>query len=109
MLPQHFQQSFLDLGCIDADALLLHLLHFLLVEFHQLDIWISLDWLLVFVNDLIVAIDTVNVFKEAFKNGRGRWDVRVDQDSATKVDSSLHQVVGAEVILRELSDIVSTE
>ena len=66
MLSEHFQQSFLDLSSINCNTLLFHLLHFFLVELHKLDIRISLDWLHLLVDDLIVRIDAIDVLKEAF-------------------------------------------
>ena len=65
MLSQNFHQGFLDLGSVDLDATLKHLLHLLFVEFHKFDIRVAVDGLVLVVDDLVVAIDAIDVLKEA--------------------------------------------
>ena len=90
MRPQDPQKGFLDLGGIDLHATLEHLLHFFLVEFHELDIWVALNGLMLIINDLVVAVDTINVFKEALKNGLWRGYRLIDEDSTAEVHARLH-------------------
>lgn len=53
------------MGSVDLDATLKHLLHLLFVEFHKFDIRVAVDGLVLVVDDLVVAIDAINVLKEA--------------------------------------------
>lgn len=43
MLPQHFEQGFFDLGCVNLYTTLEHLLHLLLVELHEFDIRVAVN------------------------------------------------------------------
>jgi len=67
--PEDLEERFLDLGCVDGDSLFLHLLHLLLVKLHKFDIGIAFDRLQVVINDLVVTVDAIDVFKQAFQNG----------------------------------------
>lgn len=109
MLPQDLQEGLLDLGGVDLHATLEHLLHLLLIELHEFDIRVAVDGLELVVDDLVVAVDTVDVLEEAVEDGlRGR-NLRVDQQGSAEVNSSLHQVLCAEVVLGIPANIVSTE
>ena len=109
MLPEHLEQSFLDLSSINCNTLLFHLLHLFLVELHKLDIRISLDWLHLLVDDLVVGVDAIDVLEETFEHGHWRRYRCIDEQGTAKVGPCLAQIVGAEVILRELSNVVTTE
>ena len=89
--------------------MLFHLLHLFLIELHKLDIWISLDWLHLLVDDLIVGVDAIDIFEEAFEDGHGCRYRCIDEQGTAKVGPRLAQIVRAEVILRELSNIVTAE
>ena len=66
MLSENFEKRFSDLSSVDCNSTVSHLLHLLLVEFHQLNIRVSLNGLLLVVDDLVVTVDTVDVLKETF-------------------------------------------
>ena len=97
------------MGSINCNTLLFHLFHLFLVELHKLDIRISLDWLHLLVDNLIVRVDSIDVLEEAFEDGHGRRYRCIYKQCTAEIGPRLAQIVRAEVILRELSNVVTTE
>lgn len=109
MLPQHLEQCLFYLSCVDSNTLFFHLFHLFLVQLHELDVGIPLNWLHLVVNYLVVAVDTIDILEETFEDGEWRGYRSINEKSTAEVGSSLAQVIRAEVVLCKLTNIVATK
>ena len=109
MLLQHFEQSFLNLCSVYWYASCLHFFHLLLVKFHELNVRVALNWLHFVVDHLVVTVDTIYVLEDAIEYSHGHCQRRIDQNRSVEVNTRLHQVICAEMVLGKLSLIVTLE
>ena len=109
MLTQHLEQCFFDLSCVDSNTLFFHLFHLLLVQLHELDVGIPLNWLHLVVNYLVVAVDAIDVLEETFEDGERCGYRSVNKKSTAEISSRLTQIIRAEVVLCKLTNIVAAK
>ena len=79
MLSQHLEKSFLDLRSVNGYTLFFHLLHLLLIQLHQFNIWVSLDGLHLIVDDLVMTVDSIDVLEQTFEYRHGRRYRSIDE------------------------------
>lgn len=68
MLSQHLEQGLPDLSSINGHACCLHLIHLLLIQLHEFNVWVFIDRLHLVIDCLVVAVDAIDVFEQAVKH-----------------------------------------
>lgn len=56
------------MGCVYRNFVFLELINFFFVKLHQLYVWVLLDGLQIVVDNLIVVVNAINAFQQAFQN-----------------------------------------
>jgi len=107
VLPQDFQQSFFNLQRVDWNVVLLELIDFVFVQFHQLNIGVAVIANKVVVNDLVEVVDAVDVLHELVDDRKRASNRLKDQYRPTEVNSCLDQVLCRKMVVLKLTLIVA--